>query len=260
MRTRAPLVDLSRNVDERSWWDFWNTSYRAKDNQDETSNELFAHTSALINNVTQNDGGRVLEVACGTGTLSRLLAFSNYHGLDISAAAIEIACQKGEQLQLPVGTSRPTYETADFHEWRLPSVPFDLVVCVDAISCFRDPPFVLRKIAQSLRAHGRLVLTTVNPFVYTRIRRTPTNPLESGPVSRWLSGRELHVLIKSAGLTIERSCTIMPRGNSGILRLINARRLNRAFGPRSAAALRRLKEKAGLGQYRLVVARKETGA
>jgi SAM-dependent methyltransferase len=244
-------------MDERSWWDLWNTSYRTEDNGDETFRELFARTSAIVNDVTRGEGGRVLEVACGTGTLSRSLAFSSYHGLDISSAAIEIARQKGEHLQLPVGTSRPTYETADFHDWPLPTKPFDLVVCVDAIEGFRDGQLVLRKIAQSLRTGGTLVLIAINRFVYHRIKRTQWTTLENGPVSHWHSRRELHTMINSAGLTIERSYTIMRRGNCGILRLINARRVNEAFGPQGAAVLRRLKERVGLGQYRLVIARRK---
>ena len=244
-------------MDERTWWDFWNTSYRAADNKDVISSELFAHAATIINQMTRSAGGRVLEVACGTGTLSRFLVFSSYHGLDISAAAIDIARQKADLIQLPAATSRPTYEAADFHDWPLPAEPFDVIVCIDAVSCFRDQPYVLRKIALSLRSGGSLLLTSVNPFVYRRIRRVGGVRLENGPVSHWLSRRELHGLIKIAGLTLERSYTIMPRGNAGILRLINARRVNQAFGMRGAAALRYLKEKVGLGQYRVIVARKE---
>jgi hypothetical protein len=66
----------------------------------------------------------------------------------------------------------------------------------------------------------------------------------------------MHQLVKQAGLTLERSYTIMPRGNMGILRVINSPRLNRAFGLRIARILDRLKEQVGLGQYRVVVARK----
>jgi hypothetical protein len=80
--------------------------------------------------------------------------------------------------------------------------------------------------------------------------------LENGPVSHWLSRRELHGLIRRAGLSIERSYTIMPRGNMGLLRIVNSSRLNEAFGPRCAAMFRRVKESAGLGQYRVVIARK----
>jgi 2-polyprenyl-3-methyl-5-hydroxy-6-metoxy-1,4-benzoquinol methylase len=244
-------------MDERSWWDLWNTSYRAEDNRDQTSTELFAYVVAIMQRITQGDNGRMLEVACGTGTLSRQLRFASYHGLDISPAAIEIARQKAEFIQLPTGISRPTYEAADFHDWPLPPEPFDVVLCVDAISCFRDQAFTLRKIAQGLRSGGSVVLTSVNPVVYNRIRRVGGVRLENGPVSHWLSRSELHDLIKQAGLTLEHSYTIMPRGNMGILRVINAPRLNRTLGTGGAAVFRRLKERAGLGQYRVVVARKK---
>ncbi len=242
-------------MDERSWWDLWNTSYRAEDNRDETSTELFRHVVALMQEVAPSCN-RMLEVACGTGTLSRSLRFTFYQGLDISAAAIDFARRKAETVKVPAGTSRPVYEVADFHNWPLPAEPFDVILCVDAISCFRDQGFTLRKVAQSLRSGGRAVLTTVNPFVYNRIRRVGGVKLENGPVSHWLSRRELHRLVKQADLTLERSYTIMPRGNLGMLRVVNARRLDRVLGTGGARLLRRLKEEAGLGQYRVVVARK----
>ena len=253
------IPDRSRDMDEKSWWDLWNSSYRTKDNNDAVSSELFERAAAVVNTMTQTAGCRVLEVACGAGALSRFLTYSSYHGLDISPAAIEIARQKAKTIQQSTGVPPPTYEAADFHDWPLPPDPFDVVVCVDAIMCFRDQQLALRKMAQGLRPGGTLVLTAINPFVYNRIRRTATTPIQSGPVSRWLSGGELHAMIKSVGLAIERSWTIMPRGNRGILRLINSSRLNQAFGPRFEAVLRRLKERVGLGQYRVIVARKDSG-
>ncbi len=250
------VPDRSRDMDEKTWWDLWNTSYRTKENNDPVSSELFERASAVVNAVMQTDGGQILEVACGAGALSRLLKYSSYHGLDISPSAIELARQKAEGIQPLAGVSPPSYEAADFHDWPLPSEPLDVVVCVDAIMCFRDQALALRKMEQCLRPGGRLVITAINPFVYNRIRRTSTTRLESGPVSRWISGRELHALIRAAGLTIEHSWTIMPRGNRGILRVINSPRLNRLFGPGFEAVLRRLKERVGLGQYRVVIARK----
>jgi 2-polyprenyl-3-methyl-5-hydroxy-6-metoxy-1,4-benzoquinol methylase len=258
MLTKSPVVDRSREMEEKSWWDLWNTSHRTRDDNDPVSSELFARAAAAINGITRNGNCRVLEIACGTGTLSRMLVYSSYHGLDISPAAIEIARQKSGCISLPADASPPTYEVADFCEWPLPAQAFDVAVCVDAISSIRDQPLAMKKIAQSLRSGGRLVLTTINRFVYDRIQRTPSVRLESGPVCHWLSRAELHVLISQAGLTIERSHTIMPRGNLGILRLINSSRLNEALGQRIAAALRRLKEQVGLGQYSLVVARRKS--
>jgi 2-polyprenyl-3-methyl-5-hydroxy-6-metoxy-1,4-benzoquinol methylase len=257
MAITSPVVDRSRNMDEKSWWDLWNTSHRTKDNNDAVSSELFTRAAAAVNGITRKENCRILEIACGTGTLSRTLVYSSYHGLDISPAAIEVARQKSGSVSLAPGANPPTYEAADFHEWPLPPQPFDVAICIDAISSIRDQPVAMKKIAQSLRIGGRLVLTTINRYVYDRIQRTPTVRFESGPVSHWLSRAELHALIVQAGLTIERFTTIMPRGNLGILRLVNSGRLNQSFGPGIAAVLRRLKEHAGLGQYSLVVARKE---
>lgn len=255
MSANNPILDPSRDMDEKSWWDLWNTSHRLKDNNDEISSELFERAATIINGIAQEAGGRLLEVACGSGSLSRrLVTYSSYYGLDISPAAIDVAREKSSHLTPRPGASLPLYEAADFHDWPLPIEPFDLVVCIDAISCFRDQQLILNKIAESLRGGGRLVLTTINPFVYWRIKSTWQN----GPVSHWLSRNELHALIRSAGLKIERSYTIMPRGRLGILWLLNSPRLNEGLGPRPAAAFRRWKERVGLGQYRLVIARKDS--
>lgn len=250
------VIDRSRNMDERSWWDLWNTSYRSEDNRDERSAELFNHVFGVVRQVTQGRPARILEVACGTGTLSRQLPFASYTGLDLSAAAIEIAQQKAALVPLFPGAAAPVYQTADFHDWALPSISFDLVLCVDAISAFREQAFVLRKMAQSLTTGGTLVLTGVNPFVYNRIRRNNRVRLESGPVSHWLSRGETHSLVAQAGLHLVRSYTIMPRGDMGFLRLMNSRRLNQLLGETGALGFRKLKESLGLGQYRIVIARK----
>jgi 2-polyprenyl-3-methyl-5-hydroxy-6-metoxy-1,4-benzoquinol methylase len=250
------FLHRSWEMDERSWWDLWNSSFRSEEGRDETSTELFSHVTATFRDITRARHCRVLEVACGTGTLSRNLMCSSYHGLDLSSAAIAIARQRAATIVTAREMNQPVYETADFHEWPLPAEQFDLVVCVDAISCFRDQSLVMRKIFRSLRVGGHVLMTTVNPFVYDRIRRADGGRLQNGPVSHWLSRGELHRLIEQAGLEVERSYTIMPRGNLGILRIINSGRLNRALGSRGAAIFRLLKENCGLGQYRVVVAGK----
>jgi 2-polyprenyl-3-methyl-5-hydroxy-6-metoxy-1,4-benzoquinol methylase len=252
---RPTFLNRSWEMEEKSWWDLWNSSFRSED-KDETSNELFAHVATVLERVTNGRHGKILEIACGTGTLSRRLKFSSYHGLDLSAAAVQIAQRKAGSVEMPPGATTPTYEAADFHDWPLPTEQFDVVMCVDAISCFRDQSLVMQKMAQSVRADGYVILTTVNPFVYNRIRRADGGRLQNGPVSHWLTRRELHTLVAEAELKLERSYTIMPRGNRGILRVINSGRLDRALGPHGSTALRQAKERVGLGQYRVIVARK----
>jgi SAM-dependent methyltransferase len=256
MQIRSPMTDRSRTMNETSWWDFWNTSYRTKDQDDPIACELFTRIAAVVNKIQQNGPCRILEIGCGAGSLSRLLKCSSYHGVDLSPAAVEVARRRSGDIERSPGINLPTYEAADFHDWPLPSQPVDVAVCLDAVAYFRDQHLAVSKIARSLRNSGTLVLSTINPFVYHRIRRTSTRPIEEGPVSRWLSRRELHALIETAGFAIERSYTIMPRGNMGVLRLLNSHRLNTALGPRVEAALKGLKEDMGLGQYRIVVARK----
>ena len=243
-------------MDEKSWWDLWNTSHRTKDNNDTVSSELFQRAAAAVNGITRNKNYRVLEIACGTGTLSRMIEYSSYHGLDISPAAIEVARQKLDAKSIRPGATAPTYEAADFHDWPLPAQPYDVAICIDAISSIRDQQVAMKKMAQSLRVGGHLVLTTINRFVYDRIQRTSSTTLQSGPVAHWLTRAELRDLIVQAGLTLERFTTIMPRGELGILRLLNSHHLNSSLGPGVEAVLRRLKERSGFGQYSLAVARK----
>lgn len=257
MPTNSSSVDRSREMEEKAWWDLWNSSHRTKDHNDAVSSELFERAAAAVNGITRESNCRVLEIACGTGTFSRMIVCSSYHGLDISPAAIEVARQKSACISVPANSTPRAYEAADFHEWPLPEEAFDVAVCIDAIPNIRDQAVAMQKIALSLRSGGHLVLTTINRYVYDRIQRTPAVKLESGPVSHWLSRSELHALIRQAGFAIEHSSTIMPRGNLGILRFINSGRLDKAFGPRIAAVLRRLKEHLGLGQYSVVIARKE---
>jgi 2-polyprenyl-3-methyl-5-hydroxy-6-metoxy-1,4-benzoquinol methylase len=241
------------DMEETTWWDYWNTAYRSQDDLDAVPTELFQRVASVIAAVTDPKRRSVLEIGCGSGAFSRLLSVSSYHGIDISPAAIELARQKAKQQ--PLGPANNfKYEVADFHEWPCPSQSFDVVVCIDAVAYFRDQRLAIQKMAEALRPGGKLVLTTINPFIYHRIQRTTSSPLQEGPVSHWLARSELHELVRSAGLSIESSQTIMPRGNRGILRLINSWRLDRAVGRRGAQMLKQLKEKAGLGQYQLVLA------
>ncbi len=250
-------LDPTLHLAEKNWWNLWNTSYRSKDDNDETSTQLFGHVAGIIRDLSRLRTKRILEVACGTGILSRQLEFSSYHGLDVSPAAIEIASAKAGQLSLPEGTERPAYEVADVHDWPLPRHLFDVIICVDAVAYFHDQQFALNKMVEALTPSGQLVLTTINPLVYKRIRPTAWASLKEGSISHWLSRGELHGLIASAGLRIERSYTIMPRGNMGFLRIVNSAILNEALGNRSRNVMRRCKEWIGLGQYRVVVATRE---
>jgi 2-polyprenyl-3-methyl-5-hydroxy-6-metoxy-1,4-benzoquinol methylase len=258
MTSAMAVHDRSRTMEEQSWWDLWNTSYRAQEQLDAVSSELFARAACIINSITRKEECRVLEVGCGTGALSRTISYASYLGLDFSPAAVHLARERGAQQIHDKEPASSRYEVADICEWEAPAELFDVVVCIDAIACIRNQSLAMRKMGNALRTGGRLVMTTVNPFVYERIRRSSSARLENGPVSHWLTREELRQLVTEAGFTIERFETIMPRGEMGILRLVNSYKLNNSFGPRVAAALRKMKEPVGLGQYSLLVAHKRS--
>src|SRR5689334_19844455 len=110
------MSQSASNVSEAAWFDHWNTSYRAGDKLDPIASELFDRTAAVVNRITASGRCRVLEIACGTGTLSRELIYSNYQGLDISPAAIKVCLEKRENLPSPARFSS-LYEVADIHDW-----------------------------------------------------------------------------------------------------------------------------------------------
>jgi 2-polyprenyl-3-methyl-5-hydroxy-6-metoxy-1,4-benzoquinol methylase len=253
MNAAPPPPQRVLDLDEKSWWDFWNRSYRSQDGVDAVSTELFQRVAKAAANASDVTTATVLEIGCGSGALSRMLQWYTYCGVDISPAAIEIAREKSRTVARP---TVPQYNAADFHDWPIQSSTYNLVICVDAVAYFRDQALALRKMAEGLRPDGKLVLTTINPFVYQRIRRTATNPIQEGAISHWLRPAELRSLVQSAGFSIQRLETIMPRGDAGFLRILNSHKLNHLLGSRFAAVLNRSKESAGLGQYQLLVARK----
>jgi SAM-dependent methyltransferase len=186
-------------------------------------------------------GGRVLDIGVGAGFTSRALQVAyDYRGLDIGEQSIAEAKRRAPMANL---------EVADFLEWRLPGRSFDGVLCVDTIAYFGDQGLGVWKLFAALRPGGVLVLTTVNPFVFSRFAWVQARGERMG---RWFTRRRLHTLLGLYGFKVERSYTVAPAGDQGWLRLLNGRRLVRLLG----RPYQRFLEWLGLGQFRVVVARR----
>jgi ubiquinone/menaquinone biosynthesis C-methylase UbiE len=101
-------------------------------------------------------GERVLDLACGTGTLAARLDGSvpdlRLVGVDLSPAMVERARQK-------LGT-RPglRFERADAHDLPFDGASFDAVLCANTFHYFSAPATVLAEARRVLRPGGRLVL------------------------------------------------------------------------------------------------------
>lgn len=232
-------------TDEIACWDLWNRSHRTAafvEDSDAARTGRMGLAELLALNLEKP---RILEVGCGTGWLADQLAGrGNYVGLDLSPEAIAVARER-----VPEGQ----FVAADYHTWENDGEPFDVILMIDTIAYFRDQQEALRRTRSLLKTGGMFILTTVNPFVYSRMSWIGSPA--KGQVRKWLSKRNLHTLLTTAGLAVRKSRTAFPAGDRGILRIVNSRVLNGLlgiFGLKDWA--RTAKERIGLGQYRLVVA------
>jgi ubiquinone/menaquinone biosynthesis C-methylase UbiE len=113
------------------------------------------------------DGPRVLEIACGTGVLTRVLRErlpkdARIVATDLNAAMLEFA-----QAKL---SGRPGIEfrVADAHELPFPEDTFDTVVCQFGIMFVPDKDRAAREAWRVLRSGGRFVFST-----WDRMERNP---------------------------------------------------------------------------------------
>lgn len=190
---------------------------------------------------------KILDLGCGTGWFTEKLAhFGEATGIDLSQKTIELA-----QLQFP----RATFIAGNLFEIPLPAAHFDVVVSQQVIAHVVDQAGYVERVANLLRPHGYLILSTPNKFVMDRLNWAPES---SAHIENWLDLKSLKQLVRPH-FRILRTTTIIPIGNRGILRLVNSYKLNTALSiliPRQY--LEKLKERAGLGYTSLLLAQKRS--
>jgi 2-polyprenyl-3-methyl-5-hydroxy-6-metoxy-1,4-benzoquinol methylase len=233
---------------ELAWWDKWNTEARTKT----FTLECDAGRTGLLAleevRKLKLQNPSILEVGCGTGWLAeKLSAIGPYLGIDISPAAVDAA--KGR-------VPGAKFAVADFHDWEHTGT-FDVVLMVDTIAYFRDQDLAVAHARSLINPEGWLILTTVNPFVYSRISWVGTPA--PGQTRKWLTRRALFDLVARNGFETVKCYTAFPAGDSGILRVLNSRKIAKLlFGGEFPAWVVRIKEVCGLGQYRIAVVRKKS--
>lgn len=118
-------------------------------------------------------GARVLDVGCGSGTFTGLLAERGYRasGLDISPKLVALARRK--------------FPRIDFHEGDAENLPFghesfDGVLLSGLVHHFRDPRRLAAEVYRVLKPGGRFVAfdpNRMNPFMW--LYRDPVSPFYS---------------------------------------------------------------------------------
>ena len=123
--------------------------------------------SRLIDLAVVRPGAHVLDVACGTGVVTRLAAeragsAGRVVGLDINHAMLDVARRLP-----PVGATIDWLEASAL-EMPLPDAAFDVVLCQHGLQQFPDRPAALREMRRVLAPGGRLALC-----VWSRIEGNP---------------------------------------------------------------------------------------
>ena len=141
-------------------YDKWHTNVFKSDpqHQDESS----PWYQLLLEFLPSVQGKSVLEVACGRGGFSRLLASQGalVRGADFSSSAITIARER--LLEHPELAGRVTYSQADAQQLPFGSESFDVIISCETIEHVPDPGAAVREMYRVCKAGGTLFLTTPN--------------------------------------------------------------------------------------------------
>ena len=116
----------------------------------------------LIKKLELHKGEKVLDVACGTGVLTRLIAEKvgpdgKVEGLDVNPAMLKVASS------LPQSQKNIQWHEASAESIPLPGNSFDVVTCQLGIQFVNDKTSALKEMHRVLAAEGKLLLTVPGP-------------------------------------------------------------------------------------------------
>ena len=122
----------------------------------------------LVDLAEVEPGQRVLDLACGTGVVTRLAAeragnAGRVVGLDVNGAMLTVA-----RSLAPVGGRSIEWLEASALDIPLPNAGFDAVLCQQGLQQFPDRPAALREVRRVLIGGGRFAFS-----VWSRIEGSP---------------------------------------------------------------------------------------
>jgi ubiquinone/menaquinone biosynthesis C-methylase UbiE len=163
----------------------------------------------LVARAALRPGGRVLDVACGTGVVARLAAErvgaqGAVVGLDLNTAMLAVARAMPPPAGAPVAWTEASVLAMPF-----PGATFNAVLCQLGLQFFPDRPQALREMRRVLIPGGRLLLSVFGPLAHNPAPRVLAEALDrhlgphAGAIKRAehdLDDRaELEALVAGAG-------------------------------------------------------------
>jgi SAM-dependent methyltransferase len=115
--------------------------------------------ASLVDAARLEPGQRVLDVACGTGAVTRIAAqrvgrSGKVYGLDLNPAMLAVARALPNDSEAPV-----EWIARSALDLGLPDRSIDVVLCQQGLQFFPDKPLALREMHRVLDAGGRLALS-----------------------------------------------------------------------------------------------------
>jgi ubiquinone/menaquinone biosynthesis C-methylase UbiE len=158
----------------------------------------------LIDWIQPRPSERILDAACGPGTLARALAqhAGQVMGLDICPGMVQVAQRLARQAP---NAGLLGFVLGDVESLPYPTSHFHLVTCTYAFANFPDPLGALREFARVLRPAGRILIADIlapeDPARAACLNRFET--LRGSCYTRILKRSEFLELFKGASLRLE---------------------------------------------------------
>lgn len=240
----TPTVSGPKITDQQRFWETWNAKWRDPEHLNEWSVRRGETILQLLHSLNI-DNPKILDLGCGTGWLSDMLAkFGPTTGVDLAESVIATARSRAPHVAFLAG---------DIFQMPLPANHFDVVVSQEVIAHVADQVAYLDRAAHVLKPAGYLIITTPNKFIIDRADCPPQPPEH---IERWLTMRHLKRLLRPR-FQVLRSMSMLPMGHRGILRLVNSYKFNAVLGLVVARRhLESLKERIGLGCTLVILAKK----
>ncbi len=149
------MSDENNLNDTRQYWDSAALSFDDEPDHGLRDPLIRAHWTNFLQAHLPHGNATVLDIGCGTGSLSVVLAALGHQvtGIDLSPAMIALAKAKAEKLAL-----RIEFQVMEAAFPQLLPQHYEVIVCRHLLWALPNPKDVLQRWAELLKSPGRLIL------------------------------------------------------------------------------------------------------
>lgn len=211
---------------------YWKEIYASGAVQGEAYRERQATVLAWIKELALTPGSRVLEVGCGAGFLSVMLAKCGLRVTAIDSAEGMVAATRSHVQEL--GTSEYLIvDLGDVYTLAFEDESFDLVVAIGVIPWLERPDLAIREMARVTKPTGHVLLTADNQLGLTYLL-DPWYSVALRPLRWFVKGVLRRLKLCLSFLEVPGAAFHAPRFIDAMLanaQLIKARGKTVGFGP-----------------------------